>query len=250
MSIEKGNFVKINYTGQIKETGDVFDTTSEEIANEVGLTLQNKNFGPIPIIVGGGHLLQGLDESIIGMEKGDKKTIELAPADAFGERDPKKIQLFPMKEFKKQGIRPEPGMTLSLEGQNVKIQSVSGGRVRVDMNHELAGKTLIYDIEVYDIIEDEKEQIKSLIELHYPAQNLDIDRTVIENVDGIIKIELDEIAKFDQKPYTEITFARFRIAKDIWDNIENVEKVEFVDSFIKRDEEDIPDDEEDISEEE
>lgn len=235
MSIENKNFIKLEFTGKIKETGDVFDTTSEEIATETGIFVENKNYGPIPIVVGGGHLLKAIDEAVIGMEKGDKKTVDIEPIDGFGERDPKLVQLLPMKEFKKQGIKPYPGMKLSLQGQEVKVQSVSGGRVRVDMNHDLAGKNLVYDIEIVDIIEDDIDKVKSLIELHYPVKNLDIDKTIINIEDGIVKIQLDEMAKFEQSPYMDITFARFRVSKDIWDNLD-VSKVEFVDAFEKKEE--------------
>ena len=65
----------------------------------------------------------------------------------------------------------------------------------------------------------------------------------IEIEDGIVNIQLDEMAKFDQQSYMDITFARFRIAKDIWENIEEVTKVNFVDAFEKREESD--DEEED-----
>ena len=82
-----------------------------------------------------------------------------------------------------------------------------------------------------------------MIELHYSNPNVDIDKTEIDIVDGVANIKLDEMAKFDQQSYMDITFARFRIAKDIWDNIEDITKVNFVDEFEKREE--TSDDEED-----
>ena len=133
------------------------------------------------------------------------------------------IQLVPMKEFRKQGMNPMPGMKIQSEGATGKILTVNGGRVKVDFNHELAGKDLIYDVEVTEIIEDEEEKIKSMIELHYSNPN---------------------VSKFDQQSYMDITFARFRIAKDIWDNIEEITKVNFVDEFEKREESDDEEDEE------
>ncbi|MBR5954738.1 MAG: peptidylprolyl isomerase, partial [Methanobrevibacter sp.] len=145
-------------------------------------------------------------------------------------------QLIPMKEFKKQGMTPYPGMRISAEGGEGKILTVNGGRVKVDFNHPLAGKDLVYDIEVTEIIEDAEEKIKSMIELHYANPNVDIEKTEISIEDGIVNIQLDEMAKFDQQSYMDITFARFRIAKDIWENIEEVTKVNFVDAFEKREE--------------
>lgn len=234
MPVKNGSFIKLEYTGKVQETGDVFDTTDEKVAEEAGIPTENKSYGAIPIIVGAGHLLKGLDDAIVDMEVGDEKTVDLTPEEGFGLRDPKLLQLIPMKEFRKQGFKPQVGMTITSEGVPGIVRSVSGGRVRVDFNHELAGKNLEYHIKVADIIEDDVEKVKSMIDLHYPTQNLDSDKHDIKIENGVVRIAMDEMAKFDKKPYTDITFARFRIARDIWENMENVEKVEFVDAFEKK----------------
>lgn len=231
MAINDGDFVRVNFTGKVKETDDVFDTTYDEIAQEAGIFEENKTYKPIPIVVGGNHLLPAIEESIKGLEAGDTKHVEVEAADAFGPRDSKLVQLVPMKEFKKQGMNPVPGMKISSNGSTGKILTVNGGRVKVDFNHELAGKDLIYDVEVTEIIDDVEEKIKSMIELHYSNPNVDLDKTQINIEDDVVNIKLDEMAKFDQKPYMDITFARFKIAKDIWENIEEITKVNFIDEF-------------------
>ncbi|WP_407420988.1 peptidylprolyl isomerase [Methanobrevibacter sp.] len=236
MAIKDGDFVRVNFTGKIKETDEVFDTTYDEIAQEAEIFDENKTYKPIPIVVGGNHLLPAIEKEIVGLEAGDRKTVEVESDNGFGPRDPKAIQLIPMKEFKKQGMTPYPGMRISAEGGEGRILTVNGGRVKVDFNHPLAGKDLVYDVEVTEIIEDNDEKIKSMIELHYSNPNVDIEKTEIEINDGVVNIQLDEMAKFDQQTYMDITFARFRIAKDIWENIEEVTKVNFVDAFEKREE--------------
>jgi FKBP-type peptidyl-prolyl cis-trans isomerase 2 len=237
MAVKEGDFIRLEYTGKVQETGNVFDTTDENVAEEAGIKLDNKSYGAIPIVVGGGHVLKGLDEAIIGMGEGEEKTVEITPEEGFGLRDPKLLQLIPMGEFKKQGMKPEVGMAITSDGTTGIIRSVSGGRVRVDFNHELAGKNLEYNIKVIKEIEDDVDKVKSMIELHYSAPNLDSDKHNIQIIDGVVRIAMDEMAKFDKKPYMDITFARFRIARDIWENMENIEKVEFVDVFEKKVEE-------------
>ena len=237
MAVKEGDFIRLEYTGKVQETGNVFDTTDENVAEEAGIKLDSKSYGAIPIIVGGGHVLKGLDEALIGMEEGEEKTVEITPEEGFGLRDPKLLQLIPMGEFKKQGMKPEVGMAITSDGVTGIIRSVSGGRVRVDFNHELAGKNLKYNIRVVKEIEDDIDKVKSMIELHYSAPNLDSNKHDIQIVDGVVRIAMDEMAKFDKKPYMDVTFARFRIARDIWENMENVEKVEFVDVFEKKVEE-------------
>ena len=237
MAVKEGDFIRLEYTGKVQETGDVFDTTDENVAEEAGIKLDNKSYGAIPIVIGGGHVLKGLDEALIGMEESEEKTVEIAPEEGFGLRDPKLLQLIPMGEFRKQGMKPEVGMAITSDGVTGIIRSVSGGRVRVDFNHELAGKNLEYNIKVIKVIEDDVDKVKSMIELHYNAPNIDSDKHDIQIVEGVVRIAMDEMAKFDKKPYMDITFARFRIARDIWENMENVEKVEFVDVFEKKVEE-------------
>ena len=236
MAIKDGDFVRVNFTGKIKENDEVFDTTYDEIAQEAEIFDENKTYKPIPIVVGGNHLLPAIEEEIVGLEAGDRKTVEVDSDNGFGPRDPKAIQLIPMKEFKKQGMTPYPGMRIQAEGGEGRILTVNGGRVKVDFNHPLAGKDLIYDVEVTEIIEDNEEKIKSMIELHYSNPNVDLEKTEISIEDGVVDIQLDEMAKFDQQSYMDITFARFRIAKDIWENIDEVTKVNFVDAFEKREE--------------
>lgn len=238
MAINDGDFVRVNFTGKIKETDDVFDTTFEEIAQEAGIFEENKTYKPIPIVVGGSHLLPAIEEAIKGLEAGDKKTVEVDAENGFGHRDASLIRLVPMKEFKRQGMTPLPGMKIQSDGSTGKILTVNGGRVKVDFNHELAGRDLVYEVEVCEIIEDDDEKIKSMIELHYANPTVDIEKTEIDIVDGVANIKLDEMAKFDQQSYMEITLARFRISKDIWDNIEGITKVNFVDEFEKREESD------------
>jgi FKBP-type peptidyl-prolyl cis-trans isomerase 2 len=235
MPVNKGDFIKIDYTGKVQETDEVFDTTDEELAEKAGLLAENKTYAPIPIIVGGGHVLKGMEEALVGMEEGEEKTVELTPEEGFGERDPKLMQLIPMSEFRKQGMKPQVGMAITSEGNTGIIRSVSGGRVKVDFNHELAGKNLEYQVKVTEIITDDLEKVKSMIELHYPNPNLDAEKHQIKIEDGKMVIAMDEMAKFDQRPYMEVTMARFRIARDIQENMD-VTIVEFVDSFEKKEE--------------
>ncbi|MDO5848229.1 MAG: peptidylprolyl isomerase [Methanobrevibacter sp.] len=244
MAINNGDFVRLNFTGKVKETDDVFDTTYEDVAKDAEIYMEDRTYKPIPIVVGGNHLLPVIEESIEGLEAGETKTIEVESKDAFGERSSELIQLIPMREFKKQGMTPVPGMPISAGDRTGRILTVNGGRVKVDFNHELAGKDLVYDIEVIEILEDDEDKIKSMIELHYGSPNMDIDKTEIDIDGDTVNITLDEITKFDQKSYMDVTFARFRIAKDIWDNMD-FEKVNFVDSFEKKTtEEDAEEDEE------
>ncbi len=230
MAINNGDFVKVNFTGKIKENGEVFDTTYENVATEEGFDTNSRNYQPIPIVVGAHHLLPAIEEEIEGLDEGDEKTIEIACEDAFGKRNSDNVQLIPMKEFKKQGMNPVPGMPINVGDKTGKILTVNGGRVRVDFNHELAGKDLVYDIEIVKILDDDEDKVRSMLELHNTNSNTKIDDINIEFDGDIVNITLDELSKFDQKSYMDVSLERFKIAKDICDNMD-YDKVNFIDSF-------------------
>jgi FKBP-type peptidyl-prolyl cis-trans isomerase SlyD len=237
MPVKKGDFIRLDYTGRIQETNEVFDTTNQEVAEKEEIITEGKTYGAIPIVVGGGHILPALDDAVEGMDAGEEKKVEVSPENGFGKRDPNLLQMVPMREFKKQGIKPQVGMAITSEGHTGIIRTVSGGRVTVDFNHELAGKSLEYQVKVEDIIEDDTEKVKAMIQLHYPNPNLDPEKHSILVEDGKAIIYMDEMAKFDQqRSYMDITLARFRIARDIYENMENVSQVEFVDVFEKKEE--------------
>ena len=145
MPIDENDFIKLNYTGRVKATGDVFDTTYEEVAEEAGIKNEQKDYHPMVLAVGSTQLIAKLHDEIKKLDVGDKKTVEIPAEEAFGKRDPSLIQLIPMREFKKQNIRPFVGMPISLQGNTGVVRTIDGGRVRVDFNHELAGKDIEYE---------------------------------------------------------------------------------------------------------
>ena len=75
MAIKKGDFIEIEYTGRLKEEGFVFDTTDEKIAKEHDLYNSKAAYGPLTICVGEHHVIHGLDEALIGKEKGSYEFI-------------------------------------------------------------------------------------------------------------------------------------------------------------------------------
>ena len=231
MAIDDKAFIRLNYTGKVKETGQVFDTTYEEVAEEAGIKNEEKDYHPMVLAVGSSQLIPKLHEEIRKLDVGDKQTVEIPCEDAFGKRDPRKIQLIPMKEFKKQNIKPFVGMPISLEGNPGIVRTVDGGRVRVDFNHELAGKDIVYDLEIVETIEDNEEKIKGLIEVYYGNPSLKLDEVQIDVEDGIAKINLGLLAGFDQRSAQEVTLSKFRVAREAYENIEEVEKVQFIDEF-------------------
>ncbi len=173
MTIKKGDFIKLNYTGTVVDSNFVFDTTIKEIAQKNNIFDPNAEYEPAIICLGQGHILRGIDEFLEGKTPG-KYSLIIEPEKAFGKKDAKMIQLIPTMKFKKQRINPEPGLQVNVDGYLGIIKSVSGGRTIVDFNHPLSGKELKYDLDVIEIVNDNSEKVKAIIHLLLGIPNKDI----------------------------------------------------------------------------
>ncbi|NOZ58652.1 MAG: peptidylprolyl isomerase [Euryarchaeota archaeon] len=229
MVLEKGDFVKINYTGRIKD-GEVFDTTIEEVAKQHGIYDPRMRFKAQAIVIGAGHVIPGLDEALVGMEVGEKRVVEIPPEKGFGLRDPSKVKVVPMREFRKQGLRPYPGMRIEVEGKVGRVQSVSGGRVLVDFNSELAGKTLVYEVNVEEKINKLEEKIRLLLERHFPYA--DPNEHEIRCEDGRAIITLSDAVKLRSDAF----IAKHLVAREVFEYLEGIEEVEFQEVYRKPEE--------------
>jgi len=153
--MEKGDLVLVDYIG--RTDGEIFDLTYEDIAEEKGIKREDANYDPIPVLIGEDYVIEGFEEALEDMGVGDEKTIEVEPEKGYGDRDSDKVETYPEKEFKKQGVNVRPGEELMIGNQRGKVISVGSGRVRIDFNHPLAGKKLEYDVEVVEKVEDDEE---------------------------------------------------------------------------------------------
>ncbi len=162
--IKENDILEIDLIVKDNNTKEVLDTTLEEIAKQKNIYSEKINYSPLKVVVGKGELLENVEKNIKALEKGQKKTFSLKKEEAFGDKDSKKTKLMPMSDFKKENIRPVPGLHINFGNTTGKIISVSGGRVMVDFNHEFCGKDLEYTIEIKNIFSKDEEKITGLIE--------------------------------------------------------------------------------------
>jgi len=162
MVVQKGDFIKLSYTGKL-ENGNVFDTTDANVAKEYGLYNEQASYGPETIIVGKGYVVQGLDEDLIGKDAGYKGTVTMPPEKGFGLRRVDQIETIPVKKFK-EPVRP--GMRVTVGGRNGIVESVAGGRVRINFNAPFAGETLTYEYTIEGQIENTPEKIAAVIKMY------------------------------------------------------------------------------------
>jgi FKBP-type peptidyl-prolyl cis-trans isomerase 2 len=227
LSIKKGDFIRIEYSTTIKETGELFDTTSEEDAKSGKIYKENRIYEPMLVVVSEGWVLKGLDNSLVGLEVGKETTIEISPEQGFGLRDPDKIRLIPIRRLKKKNITPYPGTQVEIEGKLGVIRSVGAGRVQVDFNPPLAGKTLIYKLTVKEQIKSRKMKANALIHRRIPSVN--IEKFKIKITAKNFTVDFPEDAFYLEG----IQFIKRGILSDQQKFFPKIEKTVFTETFIK-----------------
>ncbi len=161
--IKEGDFIKLDFTGRIKDTGEIFDSTLESVAKSDGTYDKNKKYEPLTIAVGKGQVIKGLDKFLVGKTLGHYE-VSIKPEEAFGKRNPKLLKLMSKQVFLKHDINPFPGLRVEMDNALATIVSVTGSRVLVDFNHPLAGKEVTYEIDIKSFVDDKKEQIGIVVE--------------------------------------------------------------------------------------
>ncbi len=179
MAVQKGDFIKLSYTGKL-QNGAVFDTTDANVAKENGIYNEKANYGPETIVVGKSYVVAGLDEDIIGKDVGEKGHVEVPPEKGFGMRRLDLIETIPAKKFKE---KVKPGMRVQVQGRTGVVESTAGGRVRINFNPVLAGETLTYDYTIEELIEGTDNKIDAILKM-YAGQEVghktEGDRVIVE----------------------------------------------------------------------
>jgi len=139
MVVEKGNTIKVEYTGSF-EDGEVFDASE-------------KHGKPLEFKAGEGMVVPGFDNAVLGMEVGEEKEFTLKPEDAYGEPNPQAIQKVPKDKFPAEA---KEGMMIGVplpNGQQMpaKIVKIEDDGVTIDMNNPMVGKTLVFKIKIVSI---------------------------------------------------------------------------------------------------
>jgi FKBP-type peptidyl-prolyl cis-trans isomerase 2 len=138
--VETTSKVKVHYTGKL-EDGTIFDTSLTEGREALEVQL------------GEGQLIKGFESGLIDMTEGEKKTIELSVEDAYGEPRPEFINEVPRANVPEGVQEGENLQGMGPQGPvNVKVTAVNEETVTLDANHPLAGKKLIFELELVSIL--------------------------------------------------------------------------------------------------
>jgi peptidylprolyl isomerase len=225
MSLQKGNFILLDYVAKVKETGEVFDTTLEETAKKEHMYKEGDTYEPKLVVIGEGWVIKPLDENLTTMEVDKTTVLEIPPDKAFGPRDPEKVKRVPLKQLLAKDLTPTLGMRIEYGGKSATIRAIGAGRVLLDFNPPLAGKTLIYDTTIKKKLETAEDKITALIHRRIPAvEQAKFQFTVKSRT---VNIDMPEEAFYLEG----VQLAKRGIALDIQRFLEEVTTVKFAETF-------------------
>ena len=145
--VEVNKVVSVHYTGSYTD-GEVFDTSEGR--------------EPLLFLVGHGQMITGFEQEMLGAEIGEKREFTLTPEKAYGMRDESAIQKIPKGQFP-DDMQLVPGMVLGAQSDRGPVQfsvvSIDGDEVTVDFNHQMAGMTLRFSVEVVGIREATRDEL-------------------------------------------------------------------------------------------
>jgi len=196
--LQDGAFVELDYTARTVEAGNLVDTTDPDVAEEEGVEA-DREFAPRTIVLGEGHIFPPVEEAVLGKEVGDTGSVVVEPDQAFGEYDEEEVRTVSKDKI------PEddryPGAQVRIDGEEGFVETVIGGRARVDFNHPLAGEDIEYEYEIVGEITDRQAKAESLLETLLDLQlNVHFETDTVEE-EQLVESEADEAAsEGDEEP--------------------------------------------------
>src|SRR5881409_4522021 len=225
MAVKARDFLLVNFTLKVKESGETVDTTYDAVAKDTHLHREDSIYGPRFIILGEGWLPKGLEDSLVGTDVGKQTTVELPPDKGFGTRDPAKMRLVPLRRFRDKGIDPTPGAQIEFDGRPATVRAVGAGRVQVDYNHPLAGRTLIYDVSIEKVLDDDNEKVLNIISRRIPE--VKNDKFTLTRQDNDLTIDVPEEAFY----LSGLQIAKKAVSSDIQKYFPAVGGISFRETF-------------------
>jgi peptidylprolyl isomerase len=228
--MEPGSLILVDYTLTVKETGSVIETTVEEEAKKASIYREGEKYSPRLIYLGGKWILESWEEELLKSEIGVERVVEIPPEKAYGFRDPNKVKTYAARRFS----RPQelaPGALVEMDNRIGVVRNLSGGRVQVDFNPPLAGRTLVYRFKIVRMLEDDSEKIKHLVNRRLPE--VSVDDVSVELNGDTVSIRLPDKVLLSEG----IQQVKKAVFEDVASIIKNVKTVRFIDVFTAPSEE-------------
>jgi peptidylprolyl isomerase len=230
MPFEKGSLILVDYTATVKDTGEVIDTTREEDAKKHNIYEHDRLYEPRLVAVGEGWVLKGFDEALINANVNEDVTVDVPPEKAFGSRDPNKVRLIPLRKLGDKADEAKVGDVIEMDNRVGIIRSISSGRVQIDFNHRLAGKTITYSFKVVKVLDDDRERVVALIRRRLPVKQDKLN--VVINNDGMLEVFIPEEYYMQEG----LQIVKRGIANDIFKYVKSIKSIRFIEVYERKEE--------------
>lgn len=219
--MEDGAIIHVDYDLFSGETGDLIETTREEIAKEHEMHQEGRSYTPMVCIVGTGNLIAGFESALKEAKVGKEVEVEIAPADAYGEKDASLVETISIDKLRRAVQDPNSlylGAPVNINGRQGYLSYLAAGRARIDYNHPMAGKTLKYVFTVIKEVKGKEDKVLGLLESNSGHSGFEVS---FKGDD--LSIILPQAMLFD----TNAAMLKFRLVTMIRDAVE-CGKVSFV----------------------
>ena len=227
MPFKKGSLILVDYTAKVKDTNEVFETTTEEEAKKHSLHDANIKYQPKLVSVGESWVIKGLDDALANANVGDKTTVEVSPDKGFGVRDTGKVRMIPLRKLGEDAEKVSVGDTIELDEKKGIIRFIGSGRVQVDFNHRFAGKTILYDINVVKALEADEDKITGILKRHMPVEDSKI--AFKKNGNALDITIPEELFRVDG-----LQIIKHFIQMDVFKFVTSIEKVNCVETYLNK----------------
>ncbi len=222
MPLAKGDYILLDYTVIEKDSNKVIETTQEAVAKEVGLYRPEEVYGPRLVILGETPLWEPVENALLSIDEGQDFEVEVPPEKAYGVRDPGKVKVVSIREFHRHGIVPSVGDVVEFEGQRARVVSISGGRVVLDFNHPLAGKSFIVRGRVVKKLATAEERAVALLKLYLPRISEDKVKATFEGDVLVVTLPAEVLL------YERIGNVLLQYASEVSAKFQGVKKIRFI----------------------
>ena len=229
MTFPKGSLLLVDFTGKIKDTDTIFDSTSIAPPDSDRFTQRPKlvSIGDATFPV-----IEGFAEALAEAEVEKEIHVEVPPEKGFGERDSGKIRMVPLRKFGDDADKISAGESISLDGKRGIVRFIGSGRVQMDYNHRYAGKTIVFDATVRQHVQSDNDIVAAII-----ADRLDsVTPTGFEITDGEVRIDVPASLFRSER----LQAVKSIIQSDIFAYAGSLSKVHFVETFVSKKMQDAP----------
>jgi peptidylprolyl isomerase len=226
---EDGSFLLADLTAKVQETGETIDTTTESIARAAGIFAESEAYAPRLFIVGSDEAPKPLMDALKEAEVGVEKEVVVPPEQGYGQRDPSKVRIFPLRRFA--NVRDlDVNSKVEVDGRIGTVRSITSGRVSVDFNPPLAGRTIVYTVKVISQVSGDVDKIRELISRRFPK----VDKASFDlKIDGsAVEVKLPEELFYSEG----LQMVKRALFGEITKYIKGVTTVRFIEEYSKKEE--------------